>query len=62
MAGGNDAVRNNQEMVQRKYQHKLVQQIDEFGICGCVGCGRCNLVCVGNVNWLENIKKIDKGA
>jgi len=49
-------------MVQRKYQHKLVQEIDEFGICGCVGCGRCNLVCVGNVNWLENIKKIDKGA
>ncbi len=62
MAGGNDSVRNNQEMVQRKYQHKLVQQIDEFGTCGCVGCGRCNLVCVGNVNWLENIKKIDKGA
>jgi len=62
MAGGNDAVRNNQEMVQRKYQHKLLQQVDEFGICGCVGCGRCNLVCVGNVNWLENIKKIDKGA
>jgi ferredoxin len=62
MAGGNDAVRNNQEMVKRKYQHKLLQQIDEFGTCGCVGCGRCNLVCVGNVNWLENIKKIDKGA
>ncbi len=62
MAGGNDAVRNNQEMVKRKYSHKLVQQIDEFGNCGCVGCGRCNLVCVGNVNWLENIKKIDKGA
>jgi sulfhydrogenase subunit beta (sulfur reductase) len=62
MAGGNDAVKNNQEMVQRKYQHKLLQQVDEFGTCGCVGCGRCNLVCVGNVNWLENIKKIDKGA
>jgi ferredoxin len=62
MAGGNDAVRNNQEMVKRKYQHKLLQQIDEFETCGCVGCGRCNLVCVGNVNWLENIKKIDKGA
>jgi len=62
MAGGNDAVRNNREMVKRKYSHKLVQQIDEFGASGCVGCGRCNLVCVGNVNWLENLKKIDKGA
>lgn len=61
MAGGNDAVRNKQEMVKRKYQHKLVQQMDEFGICGCVGCGRCNLACVGNVNWLDNIIKIERG-
>jgi len=62
MAGGNDAVRNNREMVKRKYQHKLLQQIDEFGICGCVGCGRCNLVCVGNVNWLDNIIKIERAG
>lgn len=58
MAGGNDPVRSRAEMMKRKYQHKLVQQIDEFGMSGCVGCGRCNLACVGNVNWLENIVKI----
>jgi ferredoxin len=62
IAGGDDIVRNEQEMIKRKYHHKLVQQIEEFEICGCVGCGRCNLVCVGNVNWLENIKKIDQGV
>ena len=62
MAGGYDPVRNRQEMIKRKYHHKLVQQIDEFEMSGCVGCGRCNLVCVGNVNWLENIVKIERGG
>ena len=62
MAGGNDPVRNRGEMMKRKYQHKLAQQIDEFAMSGCVGCGRCNLTCVGNVNWLENIIKIERGS
>ncbi|UCE99801.1 MAG: 4Fe-4S dicluster domain-containing protein [Planctomycetota bacterium] len=60
MAGGNDPVRNSAEMMKRKYQHKLCQQIDEFEMSGCVGCGRCSLACVGNVNWLENIIKIER--
>ena len=59
MTGGLDPVRDNEEMIKRKYTHKLVQQVDEFGMSGCTGCGRCNLACVGNVNWLENIIKIE---
>jgi len=62
MAGGNDPVRNRTEMINRKYHHKLVQQIDEFEMSGCVGCGRCSLACVGNVNWLENIIRIERGS
>ncbi len=58
LAGGENPVKTNEEMVKRKYQHKLVQQIDEFGVSGCVGCGRCVSSCVGNVNWLQNIIKI----
>jgi len=61
MAGGMDPVRDRAQMMKRKYQHKLVQQIDEFAMSGCVGCGRCSLACVGNVNWLENIIKIERG-
>jgi len=61
MAGGNDPVRGGAEMMKRKYHHKLVQQIDEFDMSGCVGCGRCSLACVGNVNWLENIIRIERG-
>jgi len=62
MTGGHDPIRSNAEMVKRKYNHKLVQQIDEFEMSGCTGCGRCNLCCVGNVNWLENIIKIERGG
>lgn len=62
MTGGNDPLADRSEMARRKYQHKLLQQIDEFGVSGCTGCGRCNLVCVGNVNWLENIVKIEKAG
>jgi ferredoxin len=61
MAGGNNPVSTRAQMMKRKYQHKLVQQIDEFGTSGCVGCGRCSSACVGNVNWLENIIKIERG-
>jgi ferredoxin len=62
MTGGHDPIRNDEEMVKRKYNHKLLQQIDEFEMSGCTGCGRCNLCCVGNVNWLENIIKIERGG
>jgi len=59
MVGGQNPIKAKEEMVKRKYYHKLVQQIDEFDMSGCTGCGRCNTVCVGNVNWLENIRKIE---
>jgi len=61
MTGENNPVSSRAEMMKRKYRHKLVQQIDEFGMSGCTGCGRCNLACVGNVNWLENIIRIERG-
>jgi ferredoxin len=62
MTGGHDPIRSNEEMVKRKYSHKRLQQMDEFAMSGCTGCGRCNLCCVGNVNWLENIIKIERGS
>jgi ferredoxin len=62
LAGGLNPITNKEEMVKRKYQHKFAQQMDEFGFSGCVGCGRCVSCCVGNVNWLENIKRIEQGV
>lgn len=60
LAGGIDPIGTNEEMVKRKYLHKMWQQIDEFGIPGCTGCGRCNKACVGDVNWLQNLVRIEK--
>ncbi|OIO39409.1 MAG: hypothetical protein AUJ75_01250, partial [Candidatus Omnitrophica bacterium CG1_02_49_10] len=60
MAGGADPVGSGEGMAKRKYNHKLWHDKDRFGISGCVGCGRCNESCVGNVNWLENIIRIEK--
>ena len=56
MAGGINSVESDEAMVMRKFQHKLLHQPDQFGMSGCVGCGRCSLSCVGNVNWLEVIR------
>jgi len=60
MAGGYNPVATRSLMMRRKFYHKLVQQLDEFNQAGCTGCGRCNEICPGNVNWLESIKRIDK--
>lgn len=59
MAGNTNPIKTRDQMAQRKYYHKLVQQIDEFSMCGCTGCGRCNNCCVGEVNWLKNITLIE---
>lgn len=60
MAADQDPVKGPEEMMKRKYVHKFLQQVDEFDMPGCTGCGRCNRSCVGNVNWLENLMKIEK--
>lgn len=60
MAGGYNPIRPEQVMMKRKFYHKLWQQRREFDMCGCTGCGRCNEICPGNVNWLSVIKRIEK--
>lgn len=60
MAGGYNPTSPRPEMMRRKFYHKLWQEVGEFGEAGCTGCGRCNEICPGNINWLENIKKIEK--
>lgn len=61
MAGGYNPSSPKPVMMQRKFYHKLKQQLDEFSLSGCTGCGRCNEICPGNINWLQSIKKIEKG-
>ena len=60
MSGGYNPVLSREMMMKRKFYHKLFQQLDEFGESGCTGCGRCNDICPGNVNWLNVIKRIEE--
>ena len=60
MSGGYNPIESREMMMKRKFYHKLWQQVDEFGESGCTGCGRCNDICPGNVNWLNVIKRIEK--
>jgi len=60
LSGGYNPVASPEQMIKRKFHHKLCQQLDRFGEPGCTGCGRCNQICPGNVNWLETIKRIQK--
>lgn len=60
MAGGYNPVSSRTAMMERKFYHKMWQQPDEFKQAGCTGCGRCNQICPGNINWLEALKKIEK--
>jgi ferredoxin len=60
MAGGYNPINPKNIMMKRKFYHKLWQQCLEFGMAGCTGCGRCNDICPGNINWLEIIKRIER--
>jgi len=60
MSGGYNPITPKEIMIRRKFHHKLWQQCHEFGMAGCTGCGRCNEICPGNVNWLKVIKEIEK--
>lgn len=62
MSGGYNPVSPRDVMMRRKFYHKLWQQLDEFGESGCTGCGRCNEICPGNINWLDVIKRVEKIA
>jgi ferredoxin len=60
LSGGYNPLSGRETMLQRKFYHKLCQQLDEFGEAGCTGCGRCSEVCPGNINWRDTIKSIGK--
>jgi len=40
------------------YEHHFVRMPDNYGVVGCVACGRCSKVCPVKINIFEEIKKI----
>ena len=42
--------------------HKLAAWIDQFGISGCVGCGRCITWCPAGIDMTEEVRALREGA
>jgi len=61
LAGGN--IRPNTKARYRQWlTHKMSTWVDQFGVLGCVGCGRCITWCPANIDITEEIKAIRVGA
>jgi len=61
LAGGN--IRPNTKARYRQWlTHKMSTWVDQFGVLGCVGCGRCITWCPASIDITEEIKAIRVGA
>ncbi|TET31207.1 MAG: hypothetical protein E3J70_02675 [Candidatus Heimdallarchaeota archaeon] len=54
MAGGHTLMPNRSRRFQRRYSHKFENIPEQYGVLGCVGCGRCYKLCPAHFD----IKKI----
>ena len=61
MAGGHNPRTEKKARVKRRFYHKLVYEPKQFGLHGCVGCGRCVTTCFGNINMPHVMHEIMKG-
>jgi len=58
-ASGHNPRLDKKDRVYRRYYHKLsYQYIEKNGTHGCVGCGRCIVTCLGNINMPVAVEKI----
>ncbi len=58
VAGGHDFRANRGERLRHRFLHKFKYQAEEFGMVGCVGCGRCSNSCLVDISPVDLINKI----
>ncbi len=58
MAGGAVPAQDKTVRTKRWFHHKLVHWPDQFGMFGCVGCGRCAVSCPGKIDMASVALKI----
>lgn len=58
IAGGEKFLNTTSERIYNWYYHKFVRIVDEYGISGCTGCGRCSKVCPAGININKVLGKI----
>jgi len=57
-ASGHNPRPTRGERLRNRIYHKFKFNIDNFGVVGCVGCGRCITLCPVNVDLIENLSAI----
>ena len=57
-ASGHNPRPSRAERLRNRIYHKFKQNIDKYGVAGCVGCGRCISLCPVNEDLIENLIKI----
>lgn len=45
--------------LQNRFMHKFVWFVDDYGVLGCVGCGRCSESCLGGADIREELKELE---
>ena len=50
IAGGHKFLATTAERIYNWYWHKFVRILDEYSFPGCVGCGRCSMVCPAGID------------
>jgi NAD-dependent dihydropyrimidine dehydrogenase PreA subunit len=58
MAGGANPSGSKDARSRRRLMHKLVYRLESEGLLGCVGCGRCIDVCLGNIDIVDLLERL----
>jgi ferredoxin len=57
-ASKNKFLKTTAERIFFWYEHHFVRMPDDYGVVGCVACGRCSKVCPVNIDIFKEIRKI----
>jgi len=57
-AGGLNSRPSQIERLRQWYYHKFSYSLDQFGMLGCVGCGRCVETCIGNIDIVQVLNEL----
>lgn len=60
VAGGHDFRNSRAARLRHRFCHKFKYQSDNFGLAGCVGCGRCAEACLVNITINDVINELHR--
>lgn len=58
MAGRHNLEKDKATRIKKRFLHKLVYNVDRYGEIACVGCGRCTVTCLGDIDMVKVVKEV----